>query len=119
MVSLEGIVPLFIRVRDLCVCSRFGISENLATDVLVETSFVEGCIPGIFPTERIVVPWHSKQVAIISTMPAIISKNADDTVFDVNTHLQDDVSSKEFNLCYVMRQVTIPAHSQAAVLVSC
>lgn len=55
---------------------------------------------------------------IILTKKAISSIQADDRVFTVNNYLQDDASTDKFNLCCVALQVKIPAHTQAAVLLS-
>lgn len=39
----------------------FGVVENLEVDILLETSFMDQYIRGIFSGERKPVPWHSKQ----------------------------------------------------------
>lgn len=51
-VNREGILPLFTRIGDLCVCAWFGIVENPTVDILLGTSFIELCIHGMFPTEK-------------------------------------------------------------------
>lgn len=45
------------------------------------------------------------------------SINADVTELNVNRHLHDDASSDEFIFCRFVGHITIPAHTQAAVLV--
>lgn len=52
------------------------------------------------------------------TKRTVNSINADNRVFKVNKHSQDDAPSTEFNLCRVAHQVTIPAYLQGAVLIS-
>lgn len=82
-------------------------------------SFKDLWIRDIFLAESKIFSLAPKPVAIISTRTVLNLKYVDNTVFNLNTSSQDDTSSDELNLCRVARQVTIPARTQAAVLVSC
>lgn len=73
----------------------------------------------MFLTERKIVPWHWRPVAIIMTKTAINSIKDYITVIKVNKYLQDDASSNELNLFRVSSQVKIPGNTQLEVLVSC
>lgn len=55
---------------------------------------------------------------IILTKTATNLINPDNAVFLVNTNLHNEASSNELNLSRVVRQITIPADMQVAVLVS-
>lgn len=46
VVSVEGTVPLFVRMRDIHVRAWFGIVDNLAIDVLHGTSLNKCCTQG-------------------------------------------------------------------------
>lgn len=83
--DVEAIVPLFIRTGDFFIQARFGIVENLAVDALLGSSLFGLCIRRIFRTERKVIPWHSRPVAILSTKTVTNSINADNSVLDVNS----------------------------------
>lgn len=87
-----------------------------AVYVLLWTSFIDRCIRYIISTEGIVVHWHSEYVAIVSTRTVTNLIDNDNTVFNMNTLSQYDTSS-ESNLCRVPRQVTIRAHTHAAILI--
>lgn len=52
IVNVGDIVLLFAYIGDLRVCTWFGIVENLAVDFLLETSFINRCICGIFSTKK-------------------------------------------------------------------
>lgn len=87
-----------------------------------------------WPTARNLVHWPRQRQHILDWMKncsfafeasrwhfdetVIHSLNAAKTVFIVNIHSQGDASSKESNICRLVRQVTIPTHMQAAVCVS-
>lgn len=61
MVSIEGIVPLFIRPGDLHVCTWIGTVENFAVDLVLGTLFMDRCIRGMFPAERKIFSLYSSQ----------------------------------------------------------
>lgn len=88
--NIEITVQLFIRMGYLHIRTWYGIVENLAVDILLRTLFINRCIRRIFPTERQIVPCHSKPVVIISTNTVINSINDDNTELTMNTHSQDD-----------------------------
>lgn len=44
-------VPVFIHIAELQLRALFGIAENIAIDTLLGTSFINGCIPGIYPAK--------------------------------------------------------------------
>lgn len=119
VVNIEVIVPLSIRIGDLHVRASRRIVENPAVDVLLEALFIDQCIHRIFTTERKIVPWQLRPVATIWTRMATNMIRAYDTVFNVNTSSHDEALRDEFNLCCVARLITVPAYTQAAVLVSC
>lgn len=50
---------------DLCLV-KVGIFDNLAVDMLLDTTFIAFFIFKIFPVEFRFVPWHSHPIAIIS-----------------------------------------------------
>lgn len=84
VVSVDGIVPLFVHLGDLRVCTWFGVVDNLAVNLLLGTSFIDPCIGEIFPTERKVVPRHSRPVAITSTQKKVNKITADTEEVDVH-----------------------------------
>lgn len=117
--KIEGNVPFYIRIGNLRVHVWFGIVENLAFEVLLGTSIIDQGIPGIFPTEHKIFPWHWEQVAIISIKTAISWINTKNLVYNVKKHLRNDASSDNFNLCRIAREEKIPTHTQGVVLASC
>lgn len=88
---MEGFVPLFICMGDLHVQAWFEILENLAVQVLIETSFINRCRHRMFHTGRKVVPRNSKPVEIILGKTMIISIKAGHRVFNVNMLSKGDV----------------------------
>lgn len=116
--TVEVIVPLFVRMGDLRVRTWFGVAKILTLDGMLGTSCTDRCILGIFPTEREILPWNSRPVAIISTITAINWINAVSLVSTENTQSQQDASNDKFNLCRASRQITIPAHMQAPLVLS-
>lgn len=66
-ITIEDAIPLHICIGNIHVCVWFGIVENLAVDVLVETSFIKGSVRSIFLAEGKVVPRSLHAVAIIKT----------------------------------------------------
>lgn len=120
-VNVEGVIPMFVRIGDLRVRAWFGVVENLAVDILVGTSFIDRCIRGIFPTERKIVPWHSRPVSILTSSSNISSKFPRVEFLDhdgTQSEVKEDDEEEEFFLCRVSRPITIPADTQAAVSVS-
>lgn len=94
-------------------------SQNLAVDALLgnvvyrqvytwHTSDGKKSYPRVFKANSN----YFKEVEVNSII-------ADDTVFIGNTHPHLDASSDKLNLCRVASHITIPAYTQAAVLVSC
>lgn len=70
--NVEGIFHLIVSIGGSCARAWFGTVGNLAVDLLLGMLFFEECIHGIFQTEReLVVPWHSKPMAITTTMTVI------------------------------------------------
>lgn len=67
VLNIEGIVPLFIRIRNLHIRPWSVIVESLATEQLLGTSFIDGCISLILPSAQEVVPWHLRPATIIKT----------------------------------------------------
>lgn len=64
-ISILEVILLHVRIRDLRIKSWFGIVENLSVSVLLERNFLDRFIKDIFPSERKVVPYHSKMVSIL------------------------------------------------------
>lgn len=65
--NVEGIVPLSIRIGDLCICTGFEIVENLDVDVLLGMSFIHQYIraysqPNEMSSLGIQVQWHLFQL---------------------------------------------------------
>lgn len=58
-------------------------------------------------------------MAGIPTKKAISLINTDNRVLKVNSHSQDDALCEKSNSCHLLCQITILAHTHAAVLVSC
>lgn len=116
--NVEGRHPLFVRTGYLRVRAWFGIFENLAVDVLLGALFIDQCKWRKFPTEQKLVPWHSRPVEIISMKNSNNSVYADIAVFNENTKPIDDVVSGEHQSRPVVRQISIPTYTQAAVLVN-
>lgn len=50
-VIIDAIIPMFVRISDLCVRAWLEIVESVAFDVLLGTSFIDRCIWGVFPSE--------------------------------------------------------------------
>lgn len=97
IVNIEGVGPIFIRIGDFRACGWFEIVENLARDFSLGELFIDRCIHEMLQTERKIVPWHSKPLAILSRKTPICSTNPYNRVFKVNENSQDDDSSDEFN----------------------
>lgn len=116
VVYIEGFLPLFVPMGDLCVCPWFGLADILANYALLGTSFSNCCVQGIFPSERISVPSYSRPVLIILKQKRLKFKAAET---NVHTIADRDTPKKEPYWCCLTRQVTIPAYSQASVLDSC
>lgn len=119
VVSVEGIMHLYVRMGDLRVRSWFGVVENLVIDVLLGTSFMYRCIRRIFPSEQKIVSLHSRPLANISTQRIVNTITADTEENNVHTIADHGISSEKHYFCRVARQVTVTAYSHAAVLVSC
>lgn len=95
VVSGEFILPLFVRMGDLCVYAWFGVIRNLAVDVVLGTSFIDSCIRGIFPSERKVVPRHSQPLEIMLAPKKIIAIAADTEGVDVHTKANRNSPAEE------------------------
>lgn len=64
--SMDGFILLNLRLGDLNTRIWFGVAPHLALDIFLGTAFIDRFIRSIFPSERKVVPWHSKLVAIMT-----------------------------------------------------
>lgn len=58
---------------DLHTDAWLGIVENLAVNLPLGTSFIDRCICGIFLIERGVVPIHSHQVQVLTSLQNVRS----------------------------------------------
>lgn len=119
VVKIEGIIPLFIRIRDLFVRGWFGIVESLPVELLLWTSSIDQCRGGRLPTTRKIVPLHSGSAENIALMTEINPVNDYATIFNVHINLQNDALSDELDSCPVLCQITIPSCLQVKVLVNC
>lgn len=68
-----GTIFLHISIRDLCTRVWFGNAESLAVNVIFCKRYIDKLIKGIFPMERLVVPIHWRDVAIIPFYPTPLS----------------------------------------------
>ena len=66
-VDVIGVICLFHNKTDLEVMIRLGMVRQLLTDVLVRTSFIDNVFKCIFPAERKIVPFHTRQVQIMAS----------------------------------------------------
>lgn len=98
IVNGKIIVPLFIRINDVCLRPCFTIVKNFAVDVFLRTPFMDRRIRRIIRTEQKTILWNLKSVVIASMKTVINFIKADETVYNMNTDLQDDTPSDEFNL---------------------
>lgn len=107
--SVEGIVPFLVCMCYLRVCTGFEKVENLAVDVVLGTSFTDCCIWRIFPSERKVVLWHTKPLAVISTQKKVNTIASGPKEADVHTTISRGSPIEENHLCCIARQFMIPA----------
>lgn len=117
--SVEGMVPLLVSMGDLREHTGFGVVQSLVVDVLLETTIIDCCIQGIFPLEHMIVPRHSRSVEILSTQKNFNEITAENEKVDSHMIADRGNPREQHYLCHVERQNTIPAYSQAPVLVSC
>lgn len=88
-ISVVETIHLLVRMGDSRVRVRLGVVRNLAVPVLLETSFIDMFVKGIFSPERRVVPYNSKEVLVlvINDLPQEHNNNYNNA--------QDMMNSKE------------------------
>lgn len=106
VLSVEGIVPAFLRMGDLRVCPLFRVLDNLAIEVLLRSLFIDRCIRGVFPSDRKIVPWHSPPIAILLAQTQFNAITADTKEVDLQTTYHISNTKKEHYMCCLVRQVT-------------
>lgn len=50
-VSIDGIIQMLVNIGDLIVRVWFGVVENHAVDVLLDTALIDLCIRDVFQSE--------------------------------------------------------------------
>lgn len=58
---------LYLQIGDLQNCVRYRIVSNLAINILLNVSFRDQLIHGIFPSKRGVVPWQLQPITILAS----------------------------------------------------
>lgn len=87
--------------------------------IILGSSFIDRCIRGIFFTKQEIFRFHSRPAATITIKKATNSIYANYKVFNVKTNSHnDELNEILIDVCCVARQKSVPAYTQAAVLVS-
>lgn len=63
---LDGLILPPLCLGDLCTRIWFDVALHLTMDILLDTSFIDRFLRGIFPSERKILLWHSQPVAILA-----------------------------------------------------
>lgn len=61
----ESFIPFHFQIVDLSIRVWFGVVTSVAVDLLLGTSFIHRYVQEKFPSERKLVPWHSRPVDIL------------------------------------------------------
>lgn len=65
-IAVIGVILLHVRIKYLKVRAWIGIVDNLSVSLLLGTYFIDHFLKGIFPSDRKIVPYHSKPVPILT-----------------------------------------------------
>lgn len=76
--NVRGLITFFVQIGELTVPVQFGVIDDLVTDVLLGTDYIDRHIHAILPKTRKIVPNNSPSVAILAigdrTVPVTLMK---------------------------------------------
>lgn len=107
-ISAIGVIMLHFCIGDVMVRAWFGVVDNLAVFVTFRISFIDRFVKGIFPSERKVVPYHSKTVTIMTSFE-------NDTIYTIV--FEDEVNDSDGAFSRVARHVWLRLVSETLFLV--
>lgn len=113
-------IMLFVQLVSLHVRFHFGVVDNLALPLLIETQFIDMFVKEIIPMKRCIVPIQSRPEASVSEYtlpsdpPAVLKSHS-----DAGTDSEDQQDNNARTLIFrVAKCVAIRPNTEASVSVS-